>query len=227
MPGEALPDNQPMAPSDVAAGGDMAAGGKAVVVLATGNRHKLREIAAMVRGEPFALVGLDSFPGIVLPPETGETFEENAIGKATAVCARTGLVAIADDSGLEVDSLGCRPGVLSARFAGPESDDQANVRLLLKLMESIPDDRRSARFVCALAIAAPNGRVEVVRGSCEGRITRAERGQSGFGYDPVFEIPADGRTLAEFSSSEKNAISHRFRAIAAALPLIREVREEE
>lgn len=195
--------------------------GRTRVLLATGNLHKLREIAAMLTDAPFELVGLSDFPEIVLPPETGETFEENAILKARAGAQQSGLVCIADDSGLEVDALAGRPGVRSARFSGPGAADESNLQLVLNLMTDIPEGQRRARFVCAIAVCPVDGPVEVVRGICEGELIRAPRGANGFGYDPIFRIPGDGRTLAEFSPAEKNAISHRARAVAAALPLIR------
>jgi XTP/dITP diphosphohydrolase len=191
------------------------------VVLATGNPHKLREISAMLANEPFDLLGLMGFPEVMLPAETGTTFEENAVEKAVAAARGTGLVALGDDSGLEVDALAGAPGVRSARYAGEHATDRDNLELLLQNLAEVPDDRRSARFVCVIAVAHPDGRVKVVRGACEGEIIRQPRGSHGFGYDPIFLIAADGRTLAQFSPDEKNAISHRARAIHLAAPTIR------
>lgn len=190
------------------------------VVLATHNAHKLREVCELTAGAGFELVGLQEYPGVVLPPENGATFEENAIGKAIAAARQSGMVAIGDDSGLEVDALGGQPGILSARFAGPAASDEQNLALLLEKMKDVDDSRRTARFVCAIAMASPDGCVEVVRGVCEGRIARSPRGSNGFGYDPVFLIPQDGRTLAQFSPDEKNAISHRGQAIRRAIPIL-------
>ena len=190
------------------------------VVLATANSHKLREIAEMLRDAPFRLIGLDSFPQVILPPETEDTFEGNAAVKAAAAARQTGMIAIGDDSGLEVEALDGRPGILSARFAGAGATDEANLNLLLQLMAGVPDGDRGARFVCALAIAAPDGKLSVSRGVCEGRITSSPRGANGFGYDPIFLIVDDGRTLAQFSAAEKNAISHRYHAVRTALPRI-------
>ena len=191
------------------------------VVLATGNLHKLREISAMLANEPFELLGLMGFPDIVLPAETGTTFEENAVEKSVAAARGTGLVSLGDDSGLEVDALAGAPGVRSARYGGEHATDRDNLELLLENLAEVPDGRRSARFVCVIAVAHPDGRVKVVRGACEGEIIRQRRGSHGFGYDPIFLIPADGRTLAQFSPDEKNAISHRALAVQQAAPIIR------
>lgn len=197
------------------------------IILATTNQHKLREVAAMLEGAPFQLVGLQNFPHIILPPEDGSTFEENAVGKAVAAAAASGLVVIGDDSGLEVDALGGEPGIRSARYAGPQATDEENLQRLLRALEAAPEGERSARFVCAIAIARPKGIVASVRGTCDGRIVRGKRGTNGFGYDPIFLIPEDGRTLAEFSPAEKNSISHRSLAVRAALPIILQALEDE
>ncbi|MDQ2731528.1 MAG: XTP/dITP diphosphatase [Armatimonadota bacterium] len=198
-----------------------------IVILATSNEHKLREIAAMLEGAPFRLTSLQEFPHITLPPETGSTFEENAAGKAVAATAASGLVVIGDDSGLEVNALHGEPGVWSARYAGPHATDEENLQRLLQALDGVPEGERTARFVCAIAVARPDGAVETVRGTCEGEIIRAKRGANGFGYDPVFLIPEDGRTLAEFSPAEKNRISHRSGAIQGALPLILRALEDD
>ena len=190
------------------------------VLLATSNEHKLREIRAILHAASFRLVSLHEFPGVALPPETGDTFEENAILKAVAAAHAAGIVAIGDDSGIEADALAGRPGIRSARYAGPGATDKQNLELLLHEMKDVPVERRQARFVCAIAVATPEGDVKVVRRTCEGVITRAPQGQRGFGYDPVFLIPGDGRTLAEFAPEEKDAISHRGQAVRAAASLI-------
>ncbi|MBS7262786.1 MAG: RdgB/HAM1 family non-canonical purine NTP pyrophosphatase [Eubacteriales bacterium] len=157
--------------------------------------------------------------GVVCDPEeTGTTFEENALIKARAVCAATGLPALADDSGLCVDALDGAPGVFSARYAAMHHVDDANA-LLLEQMKAVPDGERSARFVASVALARPDGSVVIACGQCRGSIARAPKGDGGFGYDPIFALP-DGRTIAELSDEEKNRVSHRgeaLRALAAKL----------
>lgn len=160
---------------------------------------------------------------ISMPSETGTTFEENALLKARAAARQSGRLCVADDSGLEVDALDGQPGVRSARFAAdygrPENDDENN-RLLLELLENVPPEKRSARFVSAVAVVAPDDEEVVVRGEVEGQIEFEPRGQNGFGYDPLF-TPVDAhRTMAELTNEEKNAISHRGRAFESAVPHI-------
>jgi XTP/dITP diphosphohydrolase len=183
------------------------------LVLATRNEHKLREFRVLFG--PHELVPLPD--DVELPPETGETFAENALGKARAAAAATGLVAIADDSGIEARALGGVPGVRSARFAGTDATDEQN---LDKLLREVPaDGDRRVAYVCALAYVEPGGAEHIVEGRCEGTLAREKRGSGGFGYDPAF-LPAartDGRTMAELSPSEKDAISHRGRAARALL----------
>lgn len=183
------------------------------LVLATRNRHKLREFRVLI--EPHELVPLPD--DVDLPPETGETFEDNALEKARAAWRATGLPAIADDSGIEAVALGGRPGVRSARFAGERASDEEN---LAKLLAEVPDegDRRVA-YVCALAYVAPGGDERVFTERCEGSLAREPRGSGGFGYDPAF-VPADhdgDRTMAELSIEEKHRTSHRGRAARAFL----------
>ena len=196
----------------------------ATLILASGNAHKLRELAALLR--PHELEPLP--PGVELPPESGATFAENAALKARAAARATGRPAIADDSGIEAAALGGRPGVRSARFAGEGASDEAN---LAKLLREVPPgaDARAA-YVCVLAYAEPvtsgaaggsGAREPAVRlfaGRCEGRLTHEPRGEGGFGYDPAF-VPddGDGRTMAELATAEKAAISHRGRAARALL----------
>jgi XTP/dITP diphosphohydrolase len=151
-----------------------------------------------------------------MPPESGDSFLENARIKAEAAARLGRTVALADDSGLEVDALGGRPGVISARFGGPGKTDAERCRLLLDEMRGVPPARRTARFRCVAAIADPSGRTQFAEGACEGRITLAPRGNRGFGYDPVFEIPALGKTLAEVEPDVKNRLSHRGHALAKA-----------
>ena len=199
------------------------------IVLATRNAHKLREVRRIFAdgGWDIELRGLEEFPQVPEIPETGATFADNAAAKARAAAQATGLTAVADDSGLEVDALGGRPGIESNRFAGPGADDAARIAKLLGMMRDIPPSRRSARFRCAAAIASPAGEVAVVEGVCEGMIADAPRGEGGFGYDPVFIPAGESRTLAEMTSAEKNRISHRGQAFrAAAEVLVRMGRRE-
>jgi len=188
------------------------------IVLATRNPHKLREVrqSLAAAGYDIDLRGLDEYPQAPETPETGTTFAENATAKAKAAAAATGLTAIADDSGLEVDALGGRPGIESNRFAGAGADDAARIAKLLGMMRDVPADERAARFRCAAAIAAPTGEVTVVEGVSEGRIADTPRGQGGFGYDPVFVPRDEERTFAEMTAEEKNRVSHRGRAFRRA-----------
>lgn len=186
------------------------------LVVATNNEHKLRELAAMLADLPVRVLGLREFPGAPPVNETGTTFAENAILKARAAAEHTGRWAMADDSGLEVDALDGQPGVYSARFAGPDATDGENNDKLLRLLEHVPDEERTARFRCALALVSPTGEIFVDEGTCEGVIARAPRGSGGFGYDPLFVVPELGRTFAELPPSVKDRISHRARAFSAA-----------
>ena len=201
------------------------------LVLATHNKGKLKELRELLRGQ---VPGLDvdtqvvdaaaaGAPDVV---ETGVTFAENSLLKARAVADATGLVAIADDSGLAVDVLGGAPGIFSARWAGRHGDDAANLRLLLDQLSDVPDAHRGAAFVCAAALAVPAhrdgdaGRDVVEYGQLEGMLLREPRGDGGFGYDPVLQPAGDARSCAELSPEEKNAISHRGKAFRALLPAI-------
>ena len=198
-----------------------------LVVLATRNAAKLRELARIL--EPsVALAGLEEFPGAPDVPETGATFEENALLKARAIARHTGLPAVADDSGLSVDALGGMPGVLSARWAGGHGDDRANLELVLAQVADVPDSRLGARFVCAAALVLPPEgpvggapREWVVTGQVAGRLTRVPRGTGGFGYDPLFLIPEYHQTFGELSATVKHALSHRARALAKLRPALR------
>ena len=204
------------------------------LVLATHNKGKLRELRELLRGQ---VPGLDVDTqvvdaGAVGAPdvrETGVTFAENSLLKARAVAQATGLVAIADDSGLAVDVLGGAPGIFSARWAGRHGDDAANLQLLLDQLADVPDEFRGAAFVCAAALAVPSsgagatpeeGREVVEYGQLEGTLLRAPRGTGGFGYDPVLQPSGLDRSCAELSPEEKNAISHRGHAFRALLPAI-------
>jgi XTP/dITP diphosphohydrolase len=193
------------------------------VVLATWNAAKLRELARILsaedHGAQIRLVGLDEFPGAPDVPETGATFEENALLKARAIADYTGLPAVADDSGLCVDALSGMPGVLSARWAGGHGDDKANLELVLAQVADVPETRLGARFVCAAALVVP-GREWVVTGQVEGRLIRAPRGSGGFGYDPIFLPDGFDQTTAEMTAEAKDAISHRGRAFRALTPFV-------
>lgn len=178
-------------------------------VIASHNQNKIREIAAIL-----GTLGISFEPlpgGAPEPEETGPTFEENALIKARAACALTGKPAIADDSGLAVDALGGAPGIYSARYC--EGSDLDRNAFLLRSMEGIPDGRRQARFVSAVACAFPNGDALTVRGECGGEILREAHGAGGFGYDPLFWYPPAGCTFAELPAEEKNRVSHRARAL--------------
>ncbi|WP_175417447.1 RdgB/HAM1 family non-canonical purine NTP pyrophosphatase [Arthrobacter sp. 24S4-2] len=208
-----------------------------MLVLATHNQGKLRELRELLRGQ---VPGLDVDSqvvdaGAVGAPdvaETGVTFAENSLLKARAVAEATGLVAIADDSGLSVDVLGGAPGIFSARWSGRHGDDAANLQLLLDQLSDIPDGYRGAAFVCAAALAVPGaaadgGSREVVEyGQLEGTLLREPRGVGGFGYDPVLQPSGLDRSCAELTSEEKNAISHRGQAFRALLPAIVEALAE-
>jgi XTP/dITP diphosphohydrolase len=175
-----------------------------MMVLASTNAHKLEELSAMLAGYTFALG-----PKLEVE-ETGSTFAENALIKARAFLAATGKPALADDSGLAVDALGGRPGVYSARYA---PTDRERIAKLLGELEGVAD--RGAAFICAMALALPDGRVIAVEGRCAGVITDGPRGVGGFGYDPIFLVPGLGRTFAELTAEEKNRVSHRALAVAA------------
>jgi XTP/dITP diphosphohydrolase len=187
------------------------------IVLATRNRKKIEEIKKIfsTMKMPILLYTLDDFPGYQGVKEDGKTFKENAIKKASHVSKYTGMVAIADDSGLEVDALDGAPGILSARYAGESADDRANIDRLLKEMKNIPSDKRGARFTCCIAIAFPDGEIKTFNGYIKGRIGMEPRGENGFGYDPIFYPEDYNKTFAEMSDTEKNAISHRARALRA------------
>ena len=195
---------------------DRAPGVGGEVVVATSNPGKLREIRAILAERPISLSGLDAFPELRLPDE-GEDYAENAAVKARTVARSTGRPALGDDSGLDVAGLGGAPGPRSARFGGPGLDDAARVAALLQAMAGLESEQRQARFVCVAALATPEGELVTARGECAGRILDAPRGQSGFGYDPVFEVAGLGKAMAELPAAHKNRISHRARAFRALL----------
>ena len=181
------------------------------IVLATHNPGKISEIEALLTGLRFATAA--SFPGCPEPEESGRTFEENALIKARAVAGFTGKTALADDSGLEVDALGGAPGVHSARYAGATASDRDNMRRLQEALAGVADGDRTARFRCVMAVVAPDGRTWTSDGVCEGRILREPRGESGFGYDPLFVPAGYESTFAELDARTKNRISHRAMAL--------------
>lgn len=183
------------------------------IVLATRNRKKIEEIRRIVKDMPVTLYTLDDFPDCPEVKEDGNTFEANAVKKAKEISKFTGIPALADDSGLEVYALNGAPGVLSARYASENADDRQNIEKLLKEMYPIPDEKRIARFVCVIALAFPDGKIETFEGHSEGSIGREPKGSNGFGYDPVFYPEGHSRTFAEMSDKEKDALSHRGMAL--------------
>jgi XTP/dITP diphosphohydrolase len=193
------------------------------LVIATGNPGKFAEIAALLDGMDVRLLPLDRVGPVEVPPEGGDSFQENARAKAVAVAVATGEWTLADDSGLEVDALGGAPGVLSARYGGPGATDADRNRLILERLRGVPPERRTARFRCVVALADAAGLAQIVEGRCEGRIAQAARGQRGFGYDPIFEIPDLGCTLAEVEPAVKNRLSHRAAAMAGAREILRAI----
>jgi XTP/dITP diphosphohydrolase len=198
------------------------------LVLATANPAKLAELDRILTAERqlacaaagIELAGLTEFPGAPEVPETGATFAENALLKAHAAADFTGLPAVADDSGLCADALNGMPGVLSARWAGAHGDDAANLALLLAQLAEVPDERRGAHFACSAALVLPSGAEHVREGAVYGRLLRAPRGSGGFGYDPVFVPDGYELTTAEMTPEQKDAISHRGRALRALVPLL-------
>ena len=191
------------------------------LVLATLNRPKARELTALLGNVPYEVVALVDVPGARLPHETADTYQGNALLKAQAALALHDDVALADDSGLEVDALGGEPGVRSARFGGPALDDAGRTALLLERLRGVPPVRRTARFRCVIAIVDRTGLARTVEGVVDGIIADAPRGTGGFGYDPVFFHPPSGRTFGELSDAEKARVSHRALAARAARALLR------
>ncbi|WML54237.1 XTP/dITP diphosphatase [Neobacillus sp. PS3-12] len=183
------------------------------VIIATKNRGKAREFEDIFRSRGYEIRTLLDYPDIEDIDETGNTFEENAILKAEAVSATLNKLVISDDSGLVIDALDGRPGIFSARYAGEQKNDEANIDKVLEEMSEIPQSERTARFYCALALAAPGQKTLTVSGTCEGKILGERRGTNGFGYDPIFFVSEKGLSMAELSSAIKNQISHRANAI--------------
>lgn len=190
------------------------------LLIATRNRGKKREYARLLQGLEVELIALDDLGVTKTIKEDGASYTENALLKARGYAAATGLLTLADDSGLEVDALDGAPGVLTARYAGEGATDEQRYSLLLEQLKDVPHEHRTARFRCVIALAWPDGRVEITEGVCEGRITREPRGEHGFGYDPVFYVPEYGCTMAELPPEIKNRISHRARAAAVASEIL-------
>jgi XTP/dITP diphosphohydrolase len=195
------------------------------LLLATRNAGKLAELRRLLETAVpgVEVVGLRDVPDYPEVPETGATFEENALLKAREAVRYTGLPAVADDSGLTVDALNGMPGVLSARWSGWHGDDDANTALLLGQVADVPDERRGAAFVCAAALVTPDGTERVIEAQWRGRLIREKRGSNGFGYDPVFVPEGLDVTSAELAPEEKDARSHRGQAFAALVPVLAEV----
>jgi XTP/dITP diphosphohydrolase len=191
------------------------------IVIASGNPGKIREISAALDIPEIKLLTRAELGDWPEPEESGSTFEENAEIKARALMDRFGVASLADDSGLEVDHLGTRPGVHSSRYAGPEGDADRNMDRLLAELDGVPADKRQARFVCVVALARPGAETVFTRGTCEGVILSERRGEGGFGYDPLFLPEGFDRSMAELSVEEKNAISHRGKALRAMAEKIR------
>ena len=198
------------------------------IVAATGNKHKIEEIESITKKFGMNVITkAEAGVGDLEVEETGTTFEENSLIKAEAIMKATGMPAIADDSGLEADALNGAPGVYSARFSGEGATDESNNEKLLKLMENIPDDERSARFVSVVTLCFPDGTVVAARGECPGTLRRSPRGDGGFGYDPLFVPVGYDKTYAEISAEEKNIISHRAKALGILRMKLKETGFEE
>lgn len=196
------------------------------VIIATKNQGKAKEFETLFLPRGFAVKTLLDYPELEDVEETGSNFEENAVLKAETISKLLGVRVIADDSGLEIDALEGRPGVYSARYAGADKDDQANIDKVLEQLLNVPENERTAKFCCALAMAEPGKETLTVFGSCEGRILREQKGTNGFGYDPIFFVEREGKTMAELSAEEKNRISHRAEAIRKLDEILKE-REEK
>lgn len=190
------------------------------LVVASANAGKVAEYRSLLDGLGYEVRDLRDYPGMTLPPEDATSYAENARAKARAAARATGSVAVGDDSGLEVDALGGRPGVASARYGSPGLTDAERVERLLAELTGAPS--RTARFRCVLALAAPWGAEALVEGLVDGLLTETPRGTGGFGYDPVFLVPELGRTFAELAADEKDRVSHRARAVMRAGPILRE-----
>ena len=183
------------------------------IIIATGNKGKAKEFETLFSPLGYEVLTLHDLEGATDVEETGTTFEENAILKAEALCKQFDTMVISDDSGLMIDALDGRPGVYSARYAGEQKNDNANIDKVLEELMDVPEEERTARFYCALAVAVPGEDTLTVSGTVEGRIANSRQGENGFGYDPVFYVPDLGKMMAELKPEEKNAISHRANAL--------------
>jgi XTP/dITP diphosphohydrolase len=179
-------------------------------------------MAELLAGVPYRVLDLADFPGVRLPAEGETSYADNALGKARAVAAATGRIALADDSGIEVDALDGRPGVLSARFGGDGLDDEGRNAEMLRALAGVPAERRTARYRCLIAVCAPDGREALAEGVVEGVVLEAPRGAGGFGYDPLFYVPPLGATFAEVPPAVKHGVSHRALAMARARRILLE-----
>ena len=193
------------------------------IIFATGNENKLREIRQITENMGIEIVSMKDAGYYTEVEETGTTFEENAYLKASAIAKKCNLPTLADDSGLEIDYLNKEPGIYSSRFMGEDTPYSVKNAELLRRMEGVPDEKRTARFVCAICLVRPDGSSETVRATMEGRVAYKSAGKNGFGYDPIFFLPERGCTSAELSPEEKNAISHR----GKALRMMRDILEKE
>ena len=193
------------------------------IVIATRNRHKRRELTGLLAVSGIRWRSLNDFPSVRSIPETGRTFEANAVKKAQAVARATGHLALADDSGIEVEALGGAPGIRSARFAGSHGDDAANNRTLLKRLEGVPASKRRARYRCVLALAHPSRLIGLTRGTWSGRIAAQPAGHRGFGYDPIFVVPRWGKTVGQLPASVKRRASHRAEAARRMRTILRQL----
>ncbi|MFJ7971152.1 XTP/dITP diphosphatase [Psychrobacillus sp. NPDC096389] len=183
------------------------------IIIATKNKGKAKDFEALFGPLGYEVLTLHDVAEDMDVEETGTTFEENALLKATALANHLQTMVIADDSGLEIDALDGRPGIYSARYAGEEKSDEANIDKVLEELKDIKESERTARFVCAIAVASPNSEPFTVRGTCEGTIAKERKGTNGFGYDPIFFVPAENKMMAELTAEEKGAISHRGNAL--------------
>lgn len=197
------------------------------IIFATGNEGKMKEVRMILEDLGLPVLSLKDAGITADVEENGTTFEENAQIKAKAICDLTGEIVLADDSGLEIDHLNKEPGIYSARYMGEDTSYHIKNSSLIERLNGVPDEKRTARFVCAVAAAFPDGRVKTVRGTMEGRIGYEEKGENGFGYDPIFYLPEYGCTSAELSMEEKNKISHRGKALRGIRESVKEAFSEE
>ena len=195
------------------------------LLLATGNKHKLDELSSLFQDLPYELVSPSEIGIDDKVDEAGSSLEENARLKAVTFATSSCLLTLADDSGLEVEALGGEPGVFSSRYAGENATDANRVKFLLSKLKGIPEEKRQAKFRCVIAVAVPDGKVELFAGECRGIITFEPRGEGGFGYDPIFYLPQFGKTMAELPPEVKNRVSHRGQAAARARSLLLKLRD--